>query len=507
MFKYHQLFLLLLHINSAAPWAENTLATLSRAEKVGQLIAARIESSFAPEYIEQLIDTYKVGAFIPLQYWTLEKHTELINSLHNLYPHTIKTPVLILEDAEWGINMHIPEIPGFPKAMTLAATHDTDLIYRVGSAIGAQCAAVGIHLNIAPVVDVNADARNPVIGMRSFGDNTNTVTTYALAYAQGLTDAGIMVCLKHFPGHGTTHTDPHITLPILTDPLDSAKRAAIFDPFFDIMQQLPCSVMVGHIAYPALESDGIIKPASCSQKLVEMLTPVMNSNTLIISDALNMGALAAYGNPGDIALQALKAGIDMLLCPPDIEAVMQRISEALDTGEYTEAELDAHVLKILQVKEKLNVHAQKKQDNPNLNLYEELIQKASDAAATACNDFERAQLDNTHTSVTLGAPRAAQAPFYDPAINYTQPLLIHLYPGSHKIHRLSDELKKSIAQIAERYPESIVLLFGSPYCLIDIPSSLPALVLYEDTLYTHMTAEKIMTGMLTPQGKLPISLN
>jgi beta-glucosidase-like glycosyl hydrolase len=512
-------YLLFCYTLLSAYWSENTLSQLSRAEKIGQLIAARIENSFAPEYVEKLIHHYKVGTFIPLQYWTLEKHTEIIHNLHNLHPDNLQTPVaaygsvglcapiLVIEDSEWGINMHIPEMPSFPKAMTLAATHNLDLIYRVGYAIGTQCAAIGIHMNIAPVVDVNADARNPVIGMRSFGDTAETVTTYALAYAQGLIDAGIMPCLKHFPGHGTTHTDPHITLPILTDPLDEEKRAAIFNPFFDILQQLPCSVMVGHIAYPALEIDGAIKPASCSHSIIKLLAPAMNPNTLIISDALNMGALAAYGDPGDIALQALKAGIDILLCPPDIDAVINRISETLDTGEYTEKELDAHVLKILQVKEALGLHEQSQHKVQALNLYKDLIQEAYDAAATACNSFDAITFSNiTHEPVTLGSPQAPPTPFYDPATRYTKPLLIQLYPGNYKTHRLSAELENMLTQIAEQYPGSIVLLFGSPYCVMDIPRNLPTVVLYEDTPFTHTTAQKIMNGELSPEGKLPIAL-
>lgn len=489
-----------------ASWAEKTLSTMSRAEKVGQLIAARVESTDSAEYLEALSAQYKVGAIIPLQYWKLEEYATLIQNIKTHYPRQIKTPVLICLDAEWGINMHIPEIPAFPKAMTLAATDNPDLIYQIGFAIGTQCKALGIQINIAPVVDVNSDAQNPVIGMRSFGDTKELVTHYAAAYAQGLVDAGIMPCLKHFPGHGHTHTDPHVTLPILASPLDDSDKATLFCPFFDIMDNIACSVMAGHIAYPALETDNVVRPAITSRKLVtEILRPHMPPHSLIISDALNMGALKEYGTPGDIALAALKAGIDILLCPPNIETTIKRIEDALDSGEYTDAELDYHVLKILKLKETLGLH----QNDMHIEAprtYEDLIQYAYDSAATACNNFEAQSLHSSYKIVTLGTPNKMYAPFYDMAFPHTKPLCVYLYPGSYKTHALNQPMIQALEQIAVHNPDSVVLLFGSPYCLRDIPAILPTLVLYEDMPYTHRTAEKIIAGTLVPEGTLPIHI-
>ena len=503
---------LLLPTRCYSSWAEHTLSTMSCTEKIGQLIAARVESSDSPENLLTLLMRYKVGSIIPLQYWTLAEHTALIANAKKINP---KIPLLVLEDAEWGTHMHISEIPAFPKAMTLAATCNQDsLIYNVGFAIGTQCSSLGIHINLAPVLDVNSNSLNPVIGMRSFGDSEQLVTAYASAYAQGLCDAGIIPCLKHFPGHGRTHTDPHITLPILTGNMATHDKEEILCPFFNLMQSLPCAVMVGHIAYPALEPDGAIRPAIVSHSLItDLLSKKMAHNGLIISDALNMGALTEYGNTDDIALAALKAGIDILLCPPDIEAVIQRIVQALDNGEYTQQELDTHVLKILMTKESCGLHQcavthlKQEHNTSPLNLYKDLIQEAYDAAATAHYDFTSTRtLNNEQTSVTLGLPNTLATPLYTDTHAYEKPLRIYLYPGTYKTHRLTQEIKHTLAQIATQYPGSMVLLFGSPYCLMDIPSNLPTLVLYEDTPYTHITAEKILTGLLEPRGRLPIIL-
>lgn len=497
---------LLLPIHCHSSWAEHSLSTLSRPEKIGQLIAARIESSDSSEDLLTLLIHYKVGSIIPLQYWTLTEHNALIANTKKINP---KIPLLVLEDAEWGTHMHVSEIPAFPKAMTLAATwNQNSLIYKIGYAIGTQCRSLGIHMNLAPVLDVNSDSLNPVIGMRSFGDTEKLVTAYASVYAQGLSDAGIIPCLKHFPGHGRTHTDPHITLPILTGNMATHDKEEILCPFFNLMQSLPCAVMVGHIAYPALEPDGAIRPAIVSHSLVtELLAKKMAHNGLIISDALNMGALTEYGPPGDIALAALKAGMDVLLCPPDIESVIQRIVQALNDDEYSEQELDAHVLKILTLKESLRLHHTQITTNYHLDLHNELIQEAYDTAATACHNFlVLPTLEKKYDSVTLGLPNRLNTPHYNNMYMHEKPLCIYLYPGSYKTHQLTQEIKHTLAQITTQYPGSIVLLFGSPYCLKDIPSNLPTLVLYEDTPYTHITAEKILTGLLEPGGKLPITL-
>lgn len=492
-----------------ASWAEKMLSSLSRAEKVGQLIAARVESTDTAEYLETLLTQYKVGAIIPLHPWKLEECTTLIQSIKKQYPKQIKTPVLICIDAEWGSAMRISELPAFPRALTLGALypHNKELIYEVGNAIGNQCHSLGIHLNCAPVADVNSNPNNPVIGMRSFGDDPERVAACALAYAQGLADAGTIACLKHFPGHGNTDKDSHHNLPVITSTKEYITEYDIA-PFGACLKQLQCPVMVGHLAIPVLEPDGKTVPATLSSTIIsEHLRNKLNFDGLVISDALDMHALTAYGNPGDIALAALKAGIDILLCTPDIKAAMQRILLALETGEYTEAELDYHVLKILKLKELLGVHQSDVRSPEAPSLYEDLIQQAYDAAATAWNGFEAlaALKKDAYTKVTLGSPILQKAPSYGETDVQEKPLLIYLYPGNNRTHTLTEELKNRLQEIATQNPHSRLLLFGSPYCLRDIPTTLPTLVLYEDTIYTHHTAEKIISGALAPQGTLPIT--
>lgn len=495
------------HLSLTASWAEEMLSRLTRAEKIGQLITMRVEMVDDFDSILSRIKQNHIGGIIPLHPWSVQKHTELINRVSELYQHDSTVTPLVIEDAEWGCAMRIPEITPFPRALTLGALYpnNTELIYHIGFAIGMQCKQLGIHFNCAPVVDVNSNCNNPVIGMRSFGDNPESVGHAALAYTQGMYDAGIMPCIKHFPGHGNTDADSHLQLPIIRSGLSYIETYDLA-PFIYCLEHTSPAVMVGHLAVPALEKSDIICPATLSSTIINTyLKEQLGFAGLIISDGLDMLALAAYGDPGDIALQALKAGVDILLCPPDIDAVIKRITQALESGEYSDAALDNHVLKIMQLKESLGLHTQNKPALSPLEQYEDLIQGAYDAAATAWNGFNPGH-NQPLEPVTLGSPMITHAPFYNPNQRYTKPLLIHLYPGNYRTHRLTDEQKNTLTAIASQHPESVVLLFGSPYCLMDIPNALPTLVLYEDTPYTHRTAQKIMDGALMPQGTLPITI-
>lgn len=494
-------------ILSADSWAETTLNTLSRAEKIGQLIAARINSNADFAVLEHAITDYRVGGIMPLHYWAIDHYRNFLQAIKTLQT---KIPPLIMLDAEWGCAMRIPELPAFPKAMTLGAipSEQSDLVYAIGYAIGMQCRALGIHINCAPVFDINSNLNNPVIGMRSFGDNTDTVIPTAFQYACGMWDSGVLPCLKHFPGHGDTTQDSHVHLPIITASYNNLWRTDIA-PYQALCHTMPLAIMIGHMAVPALEAENAIIPASLSETIIRTtLMQQLNFDGLIISDALDMGALDAYGDPGEIALQALQAGVDLLLCPSDIEAVIARISCALETGEYSEAALDAHVLKVLQTKEQLGLHEKKIVPLPPLTLYEDLIQQAYDNAVSI---IPRDSTIGNHKDlkvykrVTLGKPNKQLYPQYEKS-EEQNPLLVYLYPGNYKTHRLTDVLRKTVQEIAEQRPESIVLLSGSPYCLMDIPEALPTLVLYEDVPYTHVTAQKVLDGELIPHGKLPVTI-
>jgi beta-N-acetylhexosaminidase len=504
-------------IHSASiSWSEMILARMSREEKMGQLIALRVKKDFDTNDIYHTIRQYHIGAIIPLKSWTIEAHTRLTDTMHTLYPSALTSPLLIIEDAETGVGMRISEVHSFPQAMTLGAIEDLTLIYEAGKAIGRQCKALGIHVNCAPVVDINSNPNNPVIGMRSFGDTAVAVTASALAYAEGLWNAGVLPCIKHFPGHGNTDIDSHWALPVILDSYEYL-CSTTWVPFTTIMDRVPCAVMVGHIAVPSLEQDGAVYPASCSTTVVTWyLREQLCFNGLIITDALDMLALMSYGDCGTVALAALRAGADILLCPSDPELVIATITAALESDLLSEKELDAHVLRVLHIKKSLGIHqlfltyASKNR----FYRYEDLIQTLYDSAATSYNHAEAFLPAATSVAqVMIGSPRDISSltelfPVIDPTlgIDETTLLLITVYPG-RGVHQLLPADSTLIQELLYKHPHSLIILFGSPYCLRDLPPKTPVVLLYEDTVYTHKTALKVITGDLTMAGKLPITIS
>jgi beta-glucosidase-like glycosyl hydrolase len=245
--------------------------------------------------------------------------------------------------------MRLKNTVSFPRNAILGAQKDYDLVYEMSQEIGRQLASIGVHMNLAPVVDVNSNPRNPVIGSRSFGDNPHDVALNGIAFARGLHDAGILSCAKHFPGHGDTTTDSHVTLPVVNHPrerLDSIELA----PFIELINHQIPAIMTAHLAVPALEPD-ITKPASLSRAVVtDLLKNELQFTGLVITDGLGMrGASDAY-KPGELELQALLAGNDILLCPLDVPKAALLIEQAITDGHFAEQELNHRVEKILRAK-------------------------------------------------------------------------------------------------------------------------------------------------------------
>jgi len=370
----------------ATPWADEVMQQMSLAEKIGQLIVLRVKMNDVATALD-MIGQYNIGAVIPLNTriskWTLQAHHALITAIRALYPNTLPIPIMVLEDAEWGCAMRIPELPAFPKAVILGTIppEQDDLIYQAGFAIGTQCKALGIDLNCTPVLDINSNPHNTVIGMRAFGGTAEQVTHTAQLFTQGLVDSGIIPCFKHFPGHGNTHVDSHLQLPVIDSSYEKLWHCDLA-PFRTLCAQFPYStVMVGHLALPALEPDGAIRSATLSPQITTvLLKEKLQFTGLVITDALDMQALDNYGTPGQLALAALQAGADLLLCPTDIPDVVTTICEAIEMGIYTEAELDAHVLKVLEMKEQWGLVSNPKIPTLKVPLYEELIQQLYAAA-------------------------------------------------------------------------------------------------------------------------------
>jgi beta-glucosidase-like glycosyl hydrolase/CubicO group peptidase (beta-lactamase class C family) len=337
----------------ALTYAKDKLSSMSLEEKVGQLFMIRAHSDKGPDHIksvEEQIKKYKVGGLCFFQ-GTPTKQAELTNK----YQRLSDTPLMVAIDAEWGLGMrHLGDAISFPKQLTLGAIDDNTLIYEMGKTIAGHLKRIGIHVNFAPVVDVNNNPANPVIHNRSFGENTFNVATKSYAYAKGLQDAGVIACMKHFPGHGDTDVDSHYDLPLINhnrSRLDSIEMMP-----FRVLSQLGIkSVMTAHLAIPALD-DSPNRPTSLSRKVVtELLQDKLHFDGLIFTDGLEMHGVAKHFKPGDMEMEAIKAGNDIMLLPIDIGAAVDQIVSAIKSGELGLDVIEQKALKILKSKYELQL--------------------------------------------------------------------------------------------------------------------------------------------------------
>ena len=351
---------LYLHPCIAQSWSEDTLKSLSLDQKIGQLFMAAVRLSeqvdpltkttlmpphMAVPYVEDLIKQYHIGGIIYLGRHTSSEQLPV----NQLLQEQSAIPLLVGQDFEWGLGMRLTDCTSFPRAAELGNRDDTDLTYHSAHTIGKQCKTLGVHINFAPVVDINTNPNNPIIGTRSFGNTPEMVIKHATAFAQGLLDAGIIPCIKHFPGHGDTSIDSHIGLPTIDHPLQRLSSVELA-PFIALINHHIPAIMIAHLTVPAL--DATDTPSSLSYSIVtELLRNTYHFDGLIITDALDMGALQSMGSAADIALQAFKAGNDILLASTDIPGAHARIKQEVEHNSELLKELDAHVLRILKAKE------------------------------------------------------------------------------------------------------------------------------------------------------------
>jgi beta-N-acetylhexosaminidase len=355
-------------LNSSDPmlqtnWVDSVFQSLTFEERLGQLFMVAAYSNKDQKHVDEisnLVKTENLGGLIFFQGGPSRQAR-----LTNYYQAQAKTPLFIAMDAEWGISMRLDSVPDFPKAMTLGAIQDLDLIKEMGAEMARQFKELGMHINFAPVVDVNSNPENPVIGYRAFGENRETVTKRAIAYMRGLQDNGIIANAKHFPGHGDTESDSHYALPVIKH---TEKRIWDVDlyPYQELFKEDLMSVMVAHLNIPSLD-DATNIPTSLSKKVVtDLLQNKMHFQGLVFTDALNMQGVAKAYSPGEVDLKALLAGNDVLVYSQDVPKAKVLIKKAVADGLITEKEINRRVKKILKAKYWAGLHAYKPIDTYKL---------------------------------------------------------------------------------------------------------------------------------------------
>lgn len=526
-------------IQAQEKWVDSIIQNMSMREKIGQLFMVAAYSnpnSHRDEkhraYIENLIENYHIGGLIFMQ-GTPDKQARL----NNHYQAISKTPLLIGFDGEWGLNMRLDSTYRYPWNMTLGAIKNDELIRQMGKRIGEQHKRLGIHINFAPVVDINTNPENPIIGNRSFGENPQNVSEKALAFMQGLQEAGVLACAKHFPGHGDTHQDSHKTLPIVEADIARLDSIELY-PYTRLIERGLASVMTAHLQVPALEKKKNT-PTSLSEKVVtKLLQKEMGFNGLVITDALNMNGVGEFKNLGELELKAFKAGNDILLFPQEVPAAIDYFEKALKRGKISTEALENSVRKILKAKYKVGLANQKPIATEHLffdlnQLNDTLLQrKLVDASITLLkNDgvFPLIDLNQKMAYVKLGDPKVDHEPFLKMLNNYTEITEIKwdekaveklknfdlVFIGFHKSnanpwksYKFYESDLKILHKIA-RQKKVILSVFASPYSLLQIKdfTDIDALVLsYQNSdIAQEMTAQKLF-GASEMTGTIPVSI-
>lgn len=519
-------------------WVENIMNTLTLDEKIGQLFMIQAYSNKDRKhkaYIKRMIKRYHVGGLIFMQ-GTPEKQAELTN----VYQKKSKIPLLIGFDGEWGLNMRLQNSFRYPWNMTLGAVQNNKLIEQFGEQLGEHCKRIGIHINFAPVVDINTNPENPIIGNRSFGENKHNVANKAIAFTNGMQRAGVLANAKHFPGHGDTSTDSHKTLPFLDFTLERLDSLELF-PYKELFKTKLASVMVAHLNVPALETKPGV-PTSISYKVItELMKEKMGFNGLIFTDALNMKGAANYAKPGDIDLAAFLAGNDMLLIPEDVKAAVKKLKSALKNNLFTEQRLNESVRKILKAKywAGLNNFIPLKETGIQEDiitpkdkvLYNSLMKEAitlvqnkkgilpiKDLANTKIAYVKLGDSDNFDFTNTLKKYTQVDVIFEENLVDLLKKLEAYttVIVGYHKSNenpwksfKMSEKERTWLQEISKKN-NVIFNVFASPYTLLDIQdfNEIEAvLVSYQNSKASQEISAQMIFGALEIKGKLPVSIH
>lgn len=517
-------------------WADSLYNTLSEDERLGQLFMIRAHSNLGDDHIanvEKLIKTYQVGGLCFFQ-GTPEKQVELVNR----YQALSKIPLIIAIDGEWGLGMRMKESTiSFPRQLTLGAIQNNKLIYDMGVEIARQMKRVGVTVNFAPDIDVNNNAKNPVIHTRSFGENPENVAQKALQYLKGMQDNGVMGSAKHFPGHGDTDVDSHLDLPVINHSMARLDSIELY-PFKVLADAGAGSIMVAHLQVPALDPR-TNRPTSLSRNTItNLLKEKMGYKGLVFTDALEMKGVTKHFGNGQVEAEALAAGNDMLLLPENIEASIREIKKYLADGRLNKKQVEESVKKVLAAKYTLGLTSytpiavdsvrEDLNSKQALLLKRNLYENAMTLVRNADNLLPFKSLAKTSiASVSIGA--TAKTPFQERLDKYAK--VTHLQSPKEvpanllgqlkskdvvivSLHDMSGSASKSfgITQSTKTFIDNlrkqtkvVLVVFGTPYALQYFDNVDWVLQAYEEDPIAQDVAAQALFGGIPVKGKLPVT--
>lgn len=518
-------------------WVDSIYENMTIEEKMGQLFMVDIFSSdpkAKTDKIKNLISNYHIGGVIFSKGGPVRQA-----KLNNEFQDLAKVPLMIGMDAEWGLAMRLDSTYAFPWNMTLGAIKDNKIIQKVGKRIGEQSKRLGVHINFAPVVDINTNPKNPIIGNRSFGEDRENVTEKALAFMKGMQSAGIIGSAKHFPGHGDTDMDSHKTLPTVDFSRERLDSIELY-PYKKLINEGLNSVMVAHLNVPSLESQSNF-PSSLSSKIVTgLLKEELGFNGLIFTDALNMKGASNFKKPGEIELAAFLAGNDVLLIPEDVPKAMDYLIAAYQDEIITEKRLATSVKKILYAKYKVGLNHYKPVNTTylvdNLNtvnddaLYEEAM---ANALTVIKNDRAILPIKNLQTKkiayVNLGDDsgefflkelkkygditwvNAKSLDEYIEKLKAFNYVIIGFHKSNDNPWKKFEFTDKELVWLYEIARTNTVVLdvFARPYAMLDLKTTTNiegVVISYQNSKMSQELSAQLIFGAREAKGILPVSL-
>jgi len=527
-------------------WVDSVFKSLTLDQKIGQLIMVPAYSRRGVKHRTRLIKMVRdnqIGGIISMQGGAV-RHANMVNQLQAVS----KIPLLVAIDAEYGLSMRLDSTIKYPYGFTLGAIGNDSLIFDLGADLGKQCKRLGIHINFAPVADVNSNPLNPVIGFRSYGDNPAKVLQKAVHFGLGLQSEQMLATLKHFPGHGDAQKDSHYTLPLIGHSRAQLDSIELY-PFREAIKSGIGGVMTGFLNVPALDSSGVA--ATLSKSIVhDLLVCDFGFRGLVVTDAMNMEGAVDQENPADnnsSEVKALIAGNDLLEFVVNPAKVIEAVKKAISNGEISTEEIDHKCRKILMLKRwaGLNRYAPVKTEglysDLNQSAYRMTMRNVAQQSLTvlqnANNLLPLRRLD-TLKIATLSIGRGNTTPFQFSLERYTRmdhfaiskdaepgavkKLILQLKGYNLVIAELDNlgnfvssdyritEIQQKVTQQVANIGNSVFVLFGNPYVLNylqGIEKANGLVVAYQESSDAQDLAGQLLFGAFAAEGKLPVTVS
>jgi len=521
-------------------WVTETIDRMTIEEKIAQLMmitAYPNQNSASKSKLIDQIKKYRPGGILIMQ----GTPTKTVNWI-NEFQDASRIPLLIAIDGEWGPGMRIDSTINYPYAQTIGAVQDTTFVYEMGRDIGEQLKQLGIHMNFAPVADINTNPNNPVINFRSFGEDKENVAVKSWMIAKGMQDVDVIPVAKHFPGHGDTQTDSHKALPLIKHSRQRINRIEAY-PFRYLAEKGISGIMSGHLSVPSLDKSG--KPSSISEKIItEYLKNDIGFNGFVVTDAINMKGVRSETDRAE--LDAIKAGNDLIEFVSDLETAIEEVKTALDNDEIRIEDIDKRCRTILALKRWVNLHEFQHVETTNLvsrlnsPYYEVTNRKLIKESLTLLQNINVLPVQDLekHNIATLSIGRNNVSSFQKTIDKYTKSdkfflpktaterdwlklrkILgnyslvivgiegINLYPSQS--YGTTEIQRRAVAELVQEN-RSIFVFFGNAYALkqfSNIQHAKGFILTYQNNKLTQELAAQSIFGAFDLSGKLPVTVD